>query len=204
MTGVDVDHLLIATSDLDAAAAAAEELGLPVTAGGRHPGWGTANRIVPLGGTYLELVAVVDAEAAATSAFGCWVAAAPPGPLGWAVRPDDLDAVARRLGLHVQPGCRAAPDGRALRWRTGGVEHAAMEPCLPFFIAWAPGTPLPGAVGAGIEVERIDLRGDPGRLEAWLDGAHVPVSIRPGPAAVERILLRAPAGPITIDATGFV
>jgi len=200
---VAVDHLLVATADLDAAAAVAERLGLPVAAGGRHPGWGTANRIVPLGDAYLELVAVVEPAEAATSGFGSWVAAAPPGPMGWAVRPGDLGATASRLGLHPVPGARAAADGRTLRWRTAGVERAAMEPYLPFFIAWEPGTPFPGAGGAGIEVERVDLRGDAGRLAAWLDGAALPVSVRPGPAAVERIVLRPAARPVTIDAGTF-
>ena len=200
---VAVDHLLIATADLDAAAAAAEGLGLPVAAGGRHPGWGTANRIVPLGAAYLELVAVVDAAEAATSGFGSWVAAAPPGPMGWAVRPGDLGATASRLGLHPVPGARAAADGRTLRWRTAGVERAAMEPYLPFFIAWEPGTPFPGAGGAGIEVERIGVRGDAGRLAEWLGGAGLPLSVRPGPAAIERIVLRAAAGTVTIDAATF-
>jgi len=200
---VAVDHLLIATADLDAAAAAAEALGLPVAAGGRHPGWGTANRIVPLGGAYLELVAVVDPAEAATSGFGSWVAAAPPGPMGWAVRAADLEATARRLGLDPVLGSRKAADGRTLRWRTAGVEHAAMEPYLPFFIAWEAGTPFPGAGGAGIEVERVHLRGEADRLAAWLDGAGLPLSVRPGPAAVERIVLRAAAGAVTIDARTF-
>jgi len=204
MSAVTVDHLLIATAHLDAAAAAAEGLGLPVEAGGRHPGWGTANRIVPLGDAYLELVAVVDAAEAAASGFGSWVAAAPPGPMGWAVRPADLDATASRLGLGVVRGARAAPDGRTLRWRTAGVEHAALEPTLPFFIAWEAGTPFPGAGGAGIEVERIDLHGDAGRLAAWLDGLGPPVSVTPGPPGVERIVLRTAAGTLTIDATTFV
>ncbi|HEY2869474.1 MAG TPA: VOC family protein [Gaiellales bacterium] len=204
MSGIAVDHLLIATADLDAAAAVAEGLGLPVAAGGRHPGWGTANRIVPLGDAYLELVAVVDPAEAATSGFGSWVAAAPPGPMGWAVRPGDLGATASRLGLDIVPGARAAPDGRTLRWRTAGVDHAAIEPCLPFFIAWDPGTPFPGAGGAGIEVERVDLRADADRLAAWLEGAALPVSVAPGPPAVERLALRAAAGTVTIDAATFV
>ncbi|HEX3329329.1 MAG TPA: VOC family protein [Gaiellales bacterium] len=203
MSAIAVDHLLIATAHLDAAAAAAEGLGLPVAAGGRHSGWGTANRIVPLGDAYLELVAVVDAAEAAASGFGSWVAAAPPGPMGWAVHPADLDATAGRLGLGVVPGARAAPDGRTLRWRTAGVEHAALEPTLPFFIAWEAGTPFPGAGATGIEVERIDLHGDAGRLAAWLDGLGPPVSVTPGPPAVERIVLRAAAGTLTIDAATF-
>ena len=200
---VAVDHLLIATTDLDTAAAAAEGLGLPVAAGGRHPGWGTANRIVPLGDAYLELVAVADPAEAAASGFGSWVAAALSGPMGWAVRPADLDATARRLGLEPVAGSREAADGSTLRWRTAGVEHAAIEPYLPFFIAWEPDTPFPGAGGAGIEVERVDVQGDAGRLGAWLDCAALPFSVQPGPAGIERIVLRAAAGTVTIDAATF-
>jgi Glyoxalase-like domain len=84
-------------------------------AGGRHPGWGTANRIVPLGETYLELVAVVDEAEAAQSAFGRRVAGVHPEPsgqpFGWVVRTNQLDEVAHRLGLTVEAGSRAAPSG---------------------------------------------------------------------------------------------
>ena len=38
-----LDHLVIAVSDL------AAPTGYESIEGGRHPGWGTANRIVPLG-----------------------------------------------------------------------------------------------------------------------------------------------------------
>src|SRR5687767_15772991 len=41
--------------------------GLASVDGGRHRDFGTANRIIPLGSTYLELVAVVDPGAAARS-----------------------------------------------------------------------------------------------------------------------------------------
>jgi hypothetical protein len=204
VSGLVVDHVLIAVPDLDAAAAAVGRLGLAVVPGGRHPGWGTANRIVPLGGAYVELVAVVDAGEAASSPFGGWVAASPPGPMGWAVRGDDLDAIARRLGLDPVPGSRAAPDGRTLRWRTAGVEVVMAEPSLPFFIAWEPGTPFPGGGASGVEIERVDLRGDAARLGEWLGEAALPIAIRPGPAAVERIVLRGPGGAIRLDATALV
>lgn len=204
MTDVAVDHLLVATEDLDAAAAAVGRLGFAVAAGGRHPGGGTANRIVPLGDAYLELVGVVDRGEAASSAFGRWVAASPPGPMGWAVRAGDLEETARRLGLDPVPGSRSAPDGRSLRWRTAGVEWAAVEPSLPFFIAWEPGAPFPGEGGTGAGIERIDLRGDAARLAEWLGGAALPIAVRPGPAAVERIVLRGASGAITFDAAGVV
>jgi hypothetical protein len=72
---VELDHVLIAVADLTAAASVMEaRYGLTSMEGGRHPGWGTANRIVPLGAAYLELVAVVDRTQATESVFGSWVA----------------------------------------------------------------------------------------------------------------------------------
>ena len=58
---MELDHVLIACTDLDAAAREFEaRVGLSSVEGGRHRDWGTANRIVPLGSSYLELVTVVD------------------------------------------------------------------------------------------------------------------------------------------------
>jgi hypothetical protein len=58
-----VDHIVYAVDDLEAAAERLRrEFGFASVVGGRHPGWGTANRIVPLGREYVELVAVVDPE----------------------------------------------------------------------------------------------------------------------------------------------
>ena len=74
---LDIDHVLIAVPDLSAAAPSfTARYGLASTEGGHHPAWGTANRIVPLGTSYLELVAVVDEAKAQASPFGRWVAGA--------------------------------------------------------------------------------------------------------------------------------
>ena len=63
---VELDHVLIAVTELESAGEAFEErFGLASVEGGRHPAWGTANRIVPLGSSYLELVGVVDKAVAA-------------------------------------------------------------------------------------------------------------------------------------------
>ena len=76
-------------ADLQAAAREIEaRYGLTSVEGGRHPGWGTAKRIVPLGEIYLELVTVIDEAEAAQSPFGGSVADTHPAlarPLGWAV-----------------------------------------------------------------------------------------------------------------------
>ena len=80
-----IDHAIWATRDLDGAAARFErEYGLVAAGGGRHEGMGTHNRIVPLGGGYLELLAIADAEEAAASPLGrLWTT---PSRAGWAGR----------------------------------------------------------------------------------------------------------------------
>jgi Glyoxalase-like domain len=93
-----IDHVLWATDDLDATAERfAREHGLPVLGGGRHVGLGTENRILALGGGYLELIAVVDADEAAASWIGRAVADAPEGLIGWAVVVEDVGEHAKRL-----------------------------------------------------------------------------------------------------------
>jgi hypothetical protein len=96
---------MYAVSDLDAAATRfSEEFGLGSVEGGRHPGCGTANRIVPLGSDYVELIGVVDRAEAAASDFGRPVMEAVAGGdrlMGWAVATDDLQSIVSRLDLEV-------------------------------------------------------------------------------------------------------
>ena len=181
--------------------------GLASIEGGRHPGWGTANRIVPLGSSYLELVAVIDDAEASQSPFGRWVAGACAGPLrllGWAVRTRQLDDIAQRLGLTVDSGSRAGRDGGFVSWRLAGIEQASAEPSLPFFIEWAPGAPLPGNALAAhrpgpVRLAQLQLVGDADNVTAWLGGHRLPVTVRPGAPAVARILLLGGAGEIALE-----
>jgi hypothetical protein len=192
---VQLDHVVVAVSDLATAADHFEtRYGLPSIEGGRHPGWGTANRIVPLGDAYLELVAVVDESEAAKSSFGSGVADALAGSdqgfLGWAVRTDGLDLIAARLGLDVRAKSRARPDGSVLRWCFAGVEQALAAPCLPFFIEWAEDAVLPGRSAATVgAIERLELEGDPERLADWLGGHSLPISVAPGSPAVRQVVV---------------
>ena len=189
---MELDHVLIAVADLDAAAQEVEvRFGLASVEGGRHQGLGTANRIVPLGKTYLELVAVVDDAEAAASGFGSWVAGGDlPRLLGWCVRTDDLDEVADRLGLTIADGSRARPDGTVLRWRMAGLERSAEEPSLPFFIEWGAGTPYPGeALAQSATVDELRLQGDPRRIAQWVGDADVAISVREGRPELQSVVL---------------
>jgi hypothetical protein len=187
-----LDHVLIAVEDLEVAGEALERRhGLASVEGGRHPGWGTANRIVPLRGAYLELVAVVDRDEAATVPFRRWIADAADGALvGWAVRTDDLDAIAARLELEVHAGARQMPDGGELRWRSAGIERSAVEPSLPFFIEWDDlGQHPSAAYGGGLAIEELVLSGDAERLAAWLGPHALPVDVRSGTPGVVGVVL---------------
>jgi len=204
---VEVDHVLIAVPDLDAAGRDMEmRHGLASVEGGTHPAWGTANRIVPLGDSYLELVAIVDPEMAAESAFGRWVASGVSEtlePLGWAVRTLELDDIARRLQLPVHAGSRTTLAGDRMRWRSAGVDQAAAEPSRPFFIEWAPETPHPGRAAishrAGkARIEKIVLDANPTRLGTWLGEHHLPIVVRRGKPAVAAVFISSDGGEIVL------
>ena len=186
-----IDHVLIPVDDLEAATAGLRRTaGLAAVAGGRHRGHGTANRIVPLGAAYLELVAVVDPTEAAGSPFGAWVArrASAGRPAGVCIA-EAMDTVTARLGLASVPMTRRLPDGTDLAWRVAGMAEALSED-LPFFIEWDDPTRHPGRAAADHDVDPIDVEvvisGDVERLRRWVGDvpgvAFVPG--RPGIAAV--------------------
>jgi hypothetical protein len=172
-----IDHVIYATQELDAAAARLEaEHGLVADAGGRHEGIGTENRIVPLGGGYLELIAVVDHAEAERSALGHALARRigerGEGLMGWVVAVDDVVAEAGRTGAEL-----SVIEREGLRARLAGVATAMAEPALPFFIERDPGIADPGAAGDAGGITWIEVGGDAARLQAWLGGAELPVRV---------------------------
>lgn len=120
-----------------------DRYGLLSVPGGRHPKVGTANRLIPLGSAYLELVTVVDAAEAEANPLGLVAPALRRGAhfASWAVRTDDLEAERRRfdsLGIPTlgpNEGARLRPDGVTLRWRTLLLGDG-LNPALPFVIEW--------------------------------------------------------------------
>jgi hypothetical protein len=194
-----IDHVVLAVRDLDAAGdRLARDHGLTTLPGGSHPGWGTANRIAPLGEAYVELLAVVDPEVARTTDLGrTLLEVTADGDAWWALclADDDLDATAARLGLEIEPGSRVRPDGVVVGWRGAGIDASARTPDLPFFIAWdvPPGahpgeTPVEHACGAA-GIAWVEIAADPVAFDAWTGDAGIPVRLVAGPAGVRRVAL---------------
>lgn len=201
-----IDHLIVCVGDLDEAVKDYKgRLGLSSVEGGRHPGHGTANRIVPLGGCYIELLAVVDPSEAKDSPFGNWVtgrAMTAGGVDAVCIRTDSLDAVCTRLGLEPTPMSRRRPDGTELKWSLAGVD-LAIEESLPFFIEWhMPEDQLPGQTQVIHDreingVEKIVLSGDPARLAKWTNGVPL-ISAVEGPPSILSVSLATPEGPFSL------
>lgn len=138
-----LDHLAIAVADPDAAISElASFLGLsPGVSGGRHPSWGTRNRLLWLGDTFVELVTIADTRLAERSWLGratLEALAAGPTAICWAISTDDLDLERSQMnvyGASLGPpiaGERRRPDGRTVRWRLALPVEVSLE--RPFLI----------------------------------------------------------------------
>ena len=205
-----LDHVVYAVADLDEAAVRFREaFGLDSVEGGRHARWGTANRVVPLGDQYLELVAAVDRDAAsAAGGFGraaMDLADAGGGWLTLAVVTDDLDAIAGRLGLDVDSGSRTRPDGDVVRWRMAALDDDAREPWMPFFLAWdVPEELYPGRAHAGHGVRAqgiawVEVGGDAERLGEWLGSEELPIRVIEGEPRIRRVAIATSRAELVIE-----
>ena len=201
-----IDHLIVCVGDLDEAATDFKyRLGLSSVEGGRHPGHGTANRIIPLGGCYIELLAVVNPSEAKDSPFGSWAtgrATTPGGVDAVCIRTDDLDAVCMRLGLEPTAMSRRRPDGTELKWSVAGVD-LAIEESLPFFIEWhVPEDQMPGRTHVIHDsevngVEEIVLSGDAARLAKWTEDVPA-IRTVDGPSSIVSVSLATPEGRLNL------
>lgn len=142
--------------------------------GGCHPRFGTRNMILPLsGGTYLEVVEVLDHPASDKAPFGQAVRARSAlggGWLGWVVAVDDIAPIEQRLGRQAVKGNRYRPDGTELLWKQIGVNGLISDPQLPFFVEWiseARQHPS-GRADGQCSLDCVEFAGDPGRVSEWL------------------------------------
>jgi hypothetical protein len=184
-----LSQIIVGVTDLDAATARFRALGFDVLDGGVHPGVGTANRVIPLGGQYLELLGVVDAQQAREHEYGRSLIRATTGGdrlVRWSLRTAEIDDVAARLGLTVEARRRQRSDGELLTWRAAGLDLALADATLPFFMQWDHAEQYPGLMPASHPngAHRVTALSvaphDVDRFQRWTDGADVP--LRPATA----------------------
>jgi hypothetical protein len=206
---MQIDHVVYGVQDLEAAASRLRErFGLHSVPGGVHPAWGTGNRIVPLGPSYVELLGVMDPDVAGQSFLGRELQARTAGGdrlMGWCVRTSDLGATATRLGLEVASGQRVLPTGEVLRWRSAGLERAMAEPTLPFFITWdVPEELHPGRAdirhGARpMGITQVLVAGSSASLRGWIgDRASLPIRVEEGPAELRAVIIATDRGDVEL------
>jgi len=202
-----LDHLVYIVPDLDDAMSEFERrLGVAPRPGGRHPGLGTCNAILPLEGeTYLELMAI-DREGPTP---------ANPRPFGldelqharlatWAVRSHDIDSdVARARERGFDPGIvigmsRDAPGGASLRWHLSIRREAFGDGLVPFVIDWGE-TPHPsqGSDALAEPTRLTALRAghpDPDPIHRALDAMDVALDVLVSESPWLEVTLEGPTG----------
>jgi hypothetical protein len=211
---LELDHLVIACLDLDDGEAwLRQRIGVPLVRGGQHPGWGTHNRVLQLGGgVYLELIAPdpTQPEPATPRPFllddpGMRARLqARPHLIHWLVRTDDLDRDV--AGLHYRPGPVTPMTRGALRGRITVPPDGrpAAQGLLPSVIQWdVPGDARPAGrlPDAGIRLAGLTIR-------ARADVIAQRPEVR-SPAPIDWIAsngdaglsatVRTPAGHVTLD-----
>ncbi|MCU1398355.1 MAG: hypothetical protein JWN62_1464 [Acidimicrobiales bacterium] len=194
-----LDHLVLATPDINATAAwLTEQTGVTPSAGGQHTGKGTRNMLCSFGPTsYLEIVGPDPEQPTPAS----------PRPFGiddltearmvtWAVAVSDMETVldqARRAGYDPGPASpmqRVRPDGVTLSWKL----TANLSATTPFLIEWE--TPHHPAATAAPGLVLSELRArhpHPELLESHLDALGISMGIMRGPETL-LVEVRGPLG----------
>lgn len=134
-----LDHIIIGVRDLEAAARQfGDRLGLLPSGGGIHPVGGTANRIIVIGDTYLELISVYKPEEAHESIRERL--AQGEGYLNFVLSANDIAAESRGLqqrgvsAIGPTPGSLQSADGRARAWQSIHIERPDLTQHYPFII----------------------------------------------------------------------
>jgi len=208
---LELGQVILGARDLDAATRRMESLGFTVLDGGVHPGLGTANRIIPLGRHYLELLGVVDRALAEAQWYGqALLARIADGDrlVRWSLRTDQIDKVAGAHGLVSERRRRVRPDGRPLSWQAAGLREAAAESWPPFFMQWDDLADFPGAIPArhangahGVAWLEV-VTPDRERLHRLCAGAEAPIRLGDGAPGLGRVAVATEQGELILGLGG--
>jgi len=206
-----VDHLLLGIADLDRGIEWMEEkTGVKAVIGGSHPGVGTRNALLSLGGRrYLEIIAPDPAQTEFRSNHDVR-SLSELRLIAWAARTTDIAAVAaraRRDNRQIygpQDGSRARPDGKLLKWKTLGVLNnlgrGDIEP-IPFFIEWAADSVHPSEDSpAGCELRSLEMEHpEAGAVEKLLRSLGVDTTVNLAANARIVATLQTPRGEVRLS-----
>ncbi|MGH7381126.1 MAG: VOC family protein [Candidatus Methylomirabilales bacterium] len=201
-----IDHLLLGSPDLDAGITWVEQrTGVRAVSGGSHPGVGTHNALIALGGRqYLEIIAPDPAQTAHNFPIDVR-RLTEPRLIAWAAVTGDLGALAksaREAGhdiLGPRDGSRTRPEGRVLTWKTLGVLSTlglqGVEP-IPFFIEWSPDSLHPSQDSpAGCELRSFAIHHpDPARVRDVLKRLGIEAEVKPARSVELVAMLATPKG----------
>ena len=204
-----LSQIIVGVNNLDTAADRFRAMGFDVLDGGVHPGVGTANRVIPLGAQYIELLGVISPAEASQNEYGrSLLQATADGDrlVRWSLRTDGIDEVARRLGISVERRRRERPDGEVLTWRAAGLDLALADATLPFFMQWDRPEQYPGTMQAAHENGARDVTRlvvtprDAFRFRAWTADADVPLQVVDRPVAgLWSVAVETDQGELVID-----
>jgi hypothetical protein len=206
-----VDHLILGAADLDQAIAWLEKTtGVKAAIGGVHPGRGTRNALVSLGGRqYLEILAPDPNQQVNALPYNL-KSVSTPRLIAWAAVTKDINSVAeksRSAGLSVsgpRDGSRARPDGRMLKWKSldvgtgAGQERAAL---IPFFIEWAADSLHPSQDSPkGCELQSFEMEHpDPASVIDTLKKLGIEAKVKQAKEARLRATLKTPKGKVELS-----
>jgi hypothetical protein len=206
-----VDHLLLGVSDLDRGVAEIDRMtGVKAVIGGSHPGVGTRNALISLGGKqYLEIIAPDPTQTAYNFHIDVRTLGE-PRLITWAAMTTDIKTTARQARetghqiIGPRDGSRARPDGKLLQWKTLGVLNKfgrqSFEP-IPFFIEWAADSPHPSQdspTGCALQAFEIE-HPDPASLISALKALAIEAEVKQGSNVRLRASLQTPKGKVELS-----
>lgn len=204
-----VDHLIVGVADLEIGMKwFAQRTGVAPAVGGVHPGRGTRNALLGLGGRkYLEILSIDPAQASAMRPG--LLALTEPRLIGWAAATSDIGGLSSRVksagvtAAALRPGSRTRPGGAQLKWTTLTIEtpfaQGEIDP-VPFFIEWEAASSHPADDSPkGCELTAFEFEHpDPDALRKVLAQIGIDAAVRKAPAMRLHARLRTPKGELSL------
>lgn len=194
-----VDHLVYACLDLKEGLEKVEALlGVEASPGGKHPDFGTHNKLFALGeDCFLEVIAPDPerTDPALPSIFSI-NKIDEPKLVTWAAKESSLDErldLLKKKGIpfgEALPGHRRKPDGSLISWHLTDPYSVLADGLIPFLIDW--GDTIHPAVHATKGCKLLDLtliHPEPANCQGILDALDLSTTVKQGtaPGIVARI-----------------